>query len=491
MPLGYQNRFTYGKLISAFGTDGVSTSYDISGFPLIGYESVYTYRSGKRAKDLSDPGNSYASLLQSGTLLDQLRRRNEFLQMQINDLLTPTTGSVSAFSTTDTGHPFASFKMSATEQYFHIRKRDGNYLIEMDACLPPYLPYPNWTNPFGNTFLDRNSGTRQTYFPWPASYPYGAGDSSTEIINNSLKNAVGSGVIASANPWKPKASLAQTILELLSGDVPSIFKNLRRYISDVQSLKRTVGSDWLNVQFGWVPLISDIRDTIEVLLKLHMLIYGSDNARRTRGGDLGEWTRSTESNSITQATYGSTLGGTSSPAYKAVKPGIPKFYPDFLSNGRFSRSVRITADYRFTARYHRGARPNGRERGYIERATELLGLEITPAVLWELTPWTWLLDWASNLGSVASNISLLDWSNVLLDYAYLTFVVKTEGSLAWQGPKVQSPYTTLSHGYFTQGYTTIEKVREQASPYGFSVGWTGLSPFQLSILAALGMSRGR
>jgi hypothetical protein len=207
---------------------------------------------------------------------------------------------------------------------------------------------------------------------------------------------------------------------------------------------------------------------------------------------LGEWTRSTESASALSMQFGSPFGtGLNSPQWKAVKTGSVLIQPAQFTGGKFSRSTRITADFRFSARYHRGARPNSRERGFIERATELLGLEITPAVLWELTPWTWLLDWASNLGSVASNISLLDWSNVLLDYAYLTFVVKTESSVTWKGPTVISPQLTVSHGFITKGFTTVEKVREQASPYGFSVGWTGLSPFQLSIIAALGMSRGR
>lgn len=157
----------------------------------------------------------------------------------------------------------------------------------------------------------------------------------------------------------------------------------------------------------------------------------------------------------------------------------------------WSRALELKADFRFSAKYHRGASPNSKERGFIERGTEMLGLEMTPSVLWELTPWTWLLDWASNLGSVAENLSRLDWSNVLLDYAYLTFVVKTTGSVSWQGPTQLSSTAYLSHSFISQYYKAEEKIREQASPYGFSVSWTGLNAYQLSILAALGMSRGR
>jgi len=362
----------------------------------------------------------------------------------------------------------------------------------MDVVFAPYVPFPNWSLPFGNTFVNGPvSASRFTYFSWPAGYPFPAA-TPTQIVTNDVKNAVASGIIASANPWKSKATLAQTILELVHGDIPTIFTNIRKHISDLQSLKKTVGSDWLNVQFGWIPLISDIRNSIEVLLKLHMLLFGSDEYKRMRGGDLGEWARVTETPYDTAIYFGSPLapGSFSRPYWDKITSGSPLLYPPDLG-GQWSRSVRITADFRFHARYHRGAKPNSSELGYIERATELLGLEITPAVLWEITPWTWLLDWASNLGSIATNLSMLDWSKVLLDYAYLTFFVKTESSISRSGPKVINSQFSLSHGFITQGYHSEEKVREQASPFGFSVSWDGLSPFQLSILAALGMSRGR
>jgi len=33
------------------------------------------------------------------------------------------------------------------------------------------------------------------------------------------------------------------------------------------------------------------------------------------------------------------------------------------------------------------------------------------------------------------------------------------------------------------------KMRQRANPYGFGLTWSGLSPFQLSILAALGINK--
>jgi hypothetical protein len=361
-------------------------------------------------------------------------------------------------------------------------------------------PYPNLADPFGNAIEDKYPLTRNTYFAWPSTESFLSSTppaAAQQIVSNAVKNSVGSGVIASANPWAPKATLAQTIIELLTGYVPSVLKNLRKHLYHLQSLKKTAGSDWLNYQFGWVPLINDIKATTEVLLKLHMLLYDGDTYRRTRGGDLGTWARIDSTSPSPSLGFRSPLDPSTvaTPYFSRYwdKVGVPYLSPGPLPvTTKWSRNLSITADFRFSAKYHRGARPNSRELAFIERGTELLGLEITPAVLWEITPWTWLLDWGSNLGSVAANLSQLDWSNVLLDYAYLTFVVKTKGGISAQVPSTNiGGGATLSHTYLAQGFESEEKVREQASPYGFSVSWNGLSPFQLSILAALGMSRGR
>jgi len=500
MPSGFQNRFTYGSPIRSFGTNSSGVTWDVQRTPLIGYEAIYGYRSGKRAKEVSQAGN-YTSLVRSGSLSDQLRRRTEFLNQQIRDELLPNQGNASVFCYTgDTGHPLSIYKLRATQIPIHVTYRSGVTKLDADVCLDPTLPYPDFAFPFGDAFTNGQPTRRFTYFAWPSVGNYlsaPAPSVSNQLISNVVKNNIASGIISSANPWKPKASLAQTILELLSGDIPTVFTNLRRYVQDLQNLKKSAGSDWLNIQFGWVPLANDIRATVQVLLKLHMLLYGqSDSYRRTRGGDLGSWARVVDTPFSRGLSFNSPLNTTSGSSPYLVNPtgGSPLLAPPPIPSGLgdWSRSCRVQADFRFSAKYHRGARPNSRERGFLERATELLGLEVTPAVLWELTPWTWLLDWGSNLGSVASNLSLLDWSNVLLDYAYLTFVVKTTGSVSVKLPFTQiSSTTSVDKTYLVQGFESIEKVREQASPYGFSVSWDGLSPFQLSILAALGMSRGR
>jgi len=466
---------------------------------------VYTFRSGKRSKSLEERG-VYNTAVRHGSLASQIQQRNQYLNDVIDDILTPSSGAPSVFSTKDSGHPFATFKASTHDPYAWIEYSNafGPIGLYRGGLDPAKMPVPNLSDPFGSASIFGPALTRYSYFSWP-NINVPAPALSQQIVSTSVKNAVGAGMIASKNPWAPKADLAVTILELLQGDIPSVVKNLRHGLQGLQSLKKTLGSDYLNVQFGWVPLITDIQRAVETLFKLHLLLYGSDERRRSGRGELGTWSRM-----VTGRPDGGAkpvLGSIASPLFNNAG-GSPyvintKFsgpygvisLPTDEGVGEYVRTHRVTADFRFSARFHRGAQPNGRERGFIERANELLGLEITPNVLWQLTPWTWLLDWASNLGSVAQNLTILDWSNVLLDYAYLTFQIETESSASFSSTGLittsDKRFSYRLPKYISQHWRTVEKIREQASPYGFSVGWTGLNAFQLSILAALGMSRGR
>jgi hypothetical protein len=118
-------------------------------------------------------------------------------------------------------------------------------------------------------------------------------------------------------------------------------------------------------------------------------------------------------------------------------------------------------------------------------ASKIFGLELTPEVAWNLSPWSWAADWFTNAGDVISNLT--DWATdgLVLRYGYVmehtiasntyTFVGKTGFSNTSVRP---SPVTLV----------TETKRRVKANPFGFGVTWGGLSPRQLAITAALGIT---
>ncbi len=139
-----------------------------------------------------------------------------------------------------------------------------------------------------------------------------------------------------------------------------------------------------------------------------------------------------------------------------------------------------------TARFTLGQKPTHDMAGFLSRAADLYGLKLTPEVIWELTPWTWMLDWFSNIGNVVSNLNSRLVSNVILNYGYTTGVLDfySNASAVPAAGMTGSPLLVVSdhHRY---------KVRIQANPFGLFVDPASLNVSQWSILAALGLSRSR
>ncbi len=518
MPLGFEERFHYGEQMRASSvTSTQPLGYGASGTPLIGYEAIYGYRSGKRAQLLSQKGSYSSSVLKGRDLRSQLEARKNYLNEFIRDSFEPSNGAPSAFSTSDMGHPFATYKVSTHQPFGRLLFRSGSYAGQWDVC-PSFdgMPFPSLTDPFG-VGVRSDSGSvvlgKQTYFAWPSPILgwNQVSPSTQQVYPNGLKQTLGAGLIAGTNPWKSKADLAVTIGELMTGNLPRILSRIGDSLIKLKidwklqtgkelSKHANPGNEWLSLWFGWAPLVRDIEAALGILYKLHVLIYdGSDSDRRRfQEGPLVTVGRMKTSGFTTSVERQPVFGSPLSPL--AREP----FLKNYSSYGTFSvpagppeisgsyvKTVRISSDFRFTARFHRGALPNAHERSHLDKALELLGLDITPATLYQLAPWTWLLDWFSSLGNAVQNLSALDWSNVLLDYSYLTVKTQTVMTSALTANSWNTGATSLANGFMSQRIVSTEKIREQASPLGFSVGWNGLSPFQLSILAALGMTRGR
>jgi hypothetical protein len=117
------------------------------------------------------------------------------------------------------------------------------------------------------------------------------------------------------------------------------------------------------------------------------------------------------------------------------------------------------------------------------RRQGLINLDITPETLWNLAPWSWAVDWFLPVGDLISNLQDQQSNGLVWTYAYVM-----EHSFC------SDTYTHVGPGSDKVGsltLTTESKKRIPAGPFGFGIDWNGLSPFQQSIVAALGMSRSK
>jgi hypothetical protein len=121
-------------------------------------------------------------------------------------------------------------------------------------------------------------------------------------------------------------------------------------------------------------------------------------------------------------------------------------------------------------------------------ARKLLGISLTPDVLWNLAPWSWATDWFGNTGDVISNWTAWAIDNQVLLYGYMmehivhTYTYTFVGKTGFYQSDARPVSVTLR---------SESKIRIQASPYGFGLSFDDLSLRQKAIVAALGLTRGK
>lgn len=139
--------------------------------------------------------------------------------------------------------------------------------------------------------------------------------------------------------------------------------------------KRILSDTWLEFSFGWRPLISDIQSGAEALARWKVGVDGKDERR-----------------------YRISAQGESSDASIGNEYAIPEF---FWSNIRIYRNTNAygTSTVRYIARLsYETAVPVGS----AKRLAQLSGftlIEFIPTA-WELLPWSFLVDYFTNVGDV-------------------------------------------------------------------------------------------
>jgi hypothetical protein len=353
----------------------------------------------------------------------------------------------------DIGGPFdcAKLRVSGVEDFNLSRTSTGGTLnTSMSGVLLPNADVKS---------LIRYQNGLQT-IP-PMEYRTTAGRSYEDLL------AMGATAIDRTIPTAPNVSVAQTLGELKEG-LPSLFGKA--------ILKRgDFGGEYLNYQFGIAPTISDIRAYAETARKTEEILsqWRRDSGRRVRR----RYTFPIET-SVTQT---STSGQNPVSLNQTV-------IADLARNGIVTTTTETYVKTWFSGQY----------RYYIPKTTvhfleklqdmnRLYGLVPDISTAWELLPFSWLIDWQSNMGSVISNAARLGQDGLALTYGYVMCHSRVKYHVVWKGQlRVGNTWVDA------QVPATIDVDRKQrirASPYG--AGWNvqELSPQQIAILAALGLSR--
>lgn len=302
---------------------------------------------------------------------------------------------------------------------------------------------------------------------WPALA------SMTDEMN--LTRAMGSTAIARTAPTVPVVSVANLLGELKNDGLPSLIGSV---VYRAQGLKRkgkSLGDEYLNVEFGWKPLVSDILKISQAVVKAKELLL--DYEKRS-----GENIRRNYSFQTATTTEIVDMG---------LATPLPTFHPSLYNVAKGQKTLEkvTTREYWFsgTYTYYVPSPDEARTKilRYADEAEKLLGLRVTPEVLWNLAPWSWFADWFFNIGSLATNVSAFQKSDLMLRRGYIMCKYTSRYTYTNTGINLfgLGPMAPLS-----QWFQSEVKMRRKASPWGFGVTFSGFTPKQIAIMAALGVT---
>lgn len=291
----------------------------------------------------------------------------------------------------------------------------------------------------------------------------------------------GGTAIARTRPTNPSFSLSRAIGELRKDGLPSLIgleavKDTTRALKDARlgrlskstharRLGGSAGNEYLNVQFGWAPIVNDLVGLARTVKRTNKIISqyhkGSDSKIKRRYAFPSNTTSYTKT------------GGC------FVQPHV---YMDEMWSGVQTVTSQQETSFSGAFRYHvpLGDDFLSKMAVWESEANKLLGLRLTPKLVWDLAPWTWAVGWFSNVGDVISNISSLGADGLLLQYGYV------------MGGTITKDHIIAKRGNFTCEATWCHKdlKRRTARWWGFDFDVSALSPAQDAVIVALGLSHG-
>lgn len=277
-------------------------------------------------------------------------------------------------------------------------------------------------------------------------------------------DALGTTAIARTEPTSPAFDLSVFLGELRAEGLPNLPGTS---VMERTKLAKSAGSEYLNVEFGWAPLVRGIRDFAKTVEQSDRITRSyQENANRAIKRHY-EWPDLSDS----RFTY---------PVSFTMQPAV-----GFIQGHRWESYLqRKWFEVEYIYHLPTGSAASDKFRRYGSFARKLYGIDLSPEVLWNLSPWSWAADWFGNVGDVMHNISALGQDGLVMRHGYMMChtqkVVTDQGTFDGKFGRITPMYK----------HSVVEtKSRRSATPFGFGVSFSGLSAKQVAIVSALGLSR--
>lgn len=306
----------------------------------------------------------------------------------------------------------------------------------------------------------------------------------------------GTRAINATKPTSPNAGLATLLAELKREGFPMPGSALREFLTkknpSIPDGLSVIGGEHLNYEFGVKPVLSEVRKLADSAKtwrqKLEQLERDSGRVTRRRMSFPDTVTSEVLSNYVGgQVLPISPSTGTTNAMFPAGK------YSSFAAVRRVTRrQVWFSGAYKYLLPSLPETSKDNGDGGLIDRikilesrCNQLLGTRVNADVAWELLPWSWLVDWHVNLGTMISNAEALSSDGLVLKYGYIMCRTTIETTATSYGPVLPNGYK----GPYTTTWKTDSKTRYRANPYGFSLNPSSYTARQWAILGSLGLTK--
>lgn len=450
------------------------------------------YRERPIKQDKSFYGNANGKLMTSTDILGKSTSFNQFggIRQVQNVFAVQSDPSISREQTWDAKHPGPPYNVGGP---FFSLKRTVPTAMVVNVSLEGIDEFgrrktysggiqPQLTT-VGPTYsqLKSNSPDPMTFFPSVASYH----DKAWDLLRPKLERA-------SMSQFLIELRDLPGMLRITAGGFKELYKHAGGHVDKPYLYPKKVAEHFLNHQFGWLPFVNDIIKFIDVYenSKAYVERIVSSNGRwRRRHVEVDN----THTVQLLRKDYAPAIW----PAPTLI-PNLPfgGFFVSTTVDGQNCLGItetfveitqRVWADGSFT--YYRPEFDKfdpgfDSQVSKLKRLLILYGARINPEVLWKVTPWTWLVDWLVGIGRNVALATTWAEDQIAARYAYI-MVHRIEDYLQ----KI-TVFTRNGPQTYTLLRTVEYKERVDAgSPYGFSLTWDQLTPRQLAILGAIGLTR--
>lgn len=295
---------------------------------------------------------------------------------------------------------------------------------------------------------------------------------------------LGTTAIKRLKPTNNVANLAVDLAEAKRDGLPKLW-GVNSW-KEKTSLAHKAGDEYLNQEFGWAPLTSDIRGACYAAANAHKILSSYER-------NSGKMVRRRYEFPVERSEVWSTVNP-STAAWANIPNGmfgsgqlvdLSQTKGSVIKCHRFYRRTWFSGA--FTYHLPLGFKSRNEVIAAASKAGPLLGIELTPEVVWNAIPWTWALNWVSNVGDLVSNFSDMSVDGLVIKYGYMMEHTVTSDTYYFNGLDGYYPAQRNRPGSITSFFE--RKKRVKATPFGFEIGWSSLSPRQLAISAALGLTR--